>query len=139
MKYYLEIESDHEWIEQTGGCNGPYSGYNHDAYVNHRFKLTKDKVQYPDQTIETDLKNPYIVVVVYGDGGTFGRTDGHTQYVGCFGKKTAEKVCELIDNSKYDELKKIVGENFYPYWDGYFASFEKVVMVGVSSKSKWEV
>jgi len=148
MIFYIQCEYEtHVGDRQDDGDGSPYSGFDHEVMDNHRFTISKVKPDYPDQTYTTELDKAYVVAVIYGDGGTFGRTDGYVQYLGPFSKEKAEEVMSLIDSTKdkiwhtkeqtkfkenTDRLKSLMKEYnkyFYANWTGYFASFEGMYLL----------
>lgn len=68
----------------------------------------------------------FLVIVRYGDGGTFGRTLGYWQIFGA--TKDGDKARELsraIPNGDW-KSSSILSEYSYDVWSGYFSSFEGV-------------
>lgn len=129
-----------------------YSGFDHEEYYDHTFNISDKKMDYPDATFASVDTKSYVVAVIYGDGGTFGRTDGYIQYIGAFSKDKADKIAaqvlKVTNNryykynlehdkkaaDKYDndlrELKDLISDkNFYAQWLGYFSSFEKLFIL----------
>ena len=135
MKYYLGCEYDTTiGLDNDDGDGSDWSSYNHEVMENHQFTLSKEKVDYPEMSFDTDIEKPYIVAVIYSDGGTFGRTDGYVQYFGPFEKSFAEQLASTISGSSDDinkqkELKKLLGKDSYFAWTGYFASLQDVVLI----------
>lgn len=144
----------HEYTAEQGpshdeGDGSEWSGFEHTVYTNHSFTVSETKPDYPDQTFNTSLDKGYIIAVIYGDGGTFGRTDGFVQYFGVFCKEKAIEIIELINKvqyePKYDKAKeKVFEENIkklksilsmtkedyiYFNWLGYFGSFEGMYLL----------
>lgn len=120
------------------GDGSAYSGFSHEVYVDHEFQISDKKMNYPDQTYTTDLETAYILAILYGDGGTFGRTDGYIAYYGPFSSfEEAEKVFKRIKeldgngytyhlgrkarDKKREELQAEIG---YCPWMSYFGSYE---------------
>lgn len=80
--------------------DGPYSGYRHDVRSGHKFTLFRKPEDYKDnyyfyeldkfdnwEEVETtedlELGSKAIAVIqLYGDGGTFERTDGYVDFIG---------------------------------------------------------
>lgn len=145
MKYYLSVEMDYEVYEDDFDGDD-YTGFNHDGYVNHFFMLSKE--EYGDgtliQTFETKLDNPHFVVIIYSDGGTFGRTDGYVQALppvdqdhAYLIKKIVEEVSSNYENkeqvnSKVLALLKECGHDrrdFNLSINSYFARLQEVVIL----------
>lgn len=147
-KYYIKCEC-HEitGYKQEDGDGSRYSGFSHTVCTDHKFSVYKKPIDYPEATIETDVEDPHFVAVIYGDGGTFGRTDGYVQILNKgFTEEEAEKVCQLVKKSAkkdsymernnkepkeaYKELEKLINDkNFYASWIGYFSSLEKCCII----------
>lgn len=130
-----------------------YSGFSHEVYYNHRFRVfeSNNKPVYPDECYICDIDPSYIVAVIYGDGGTFGRTDGYVQYIGAFSLEKARNIITLINQVKHepryygdkekakefnknkkDLYKLINNSSFYAQWLGYFSSFEGMYLLGTN-------
>ncbi len=139
MTFYIKCDYKIRRGDQhDDGDGSDYSGFDHEEFYDHTFHISDKKMNYPDATFSSIADKSYVVAVIYGDGGTFGRTDGYVQYIGPFLKEKAYKIAELInfcayDNKstqKYTELKNLINDkNFYASWMGYFASFEKVLVL----------
>ena len=86
-------------------------------------------------------KRVYVMVVRYGDGDTFGHSDGNWQVIGAFDnekevyaiKKAIERSGELDKEDSYDTAYDCVtaafkpsGISVHPAWIGYFNSLESV-------------
>lgn len=133
MKYYIECKYD-TVTYQDDFNRDDWSGFDHDAMINHKFKVWKKPISYPDETLETDLEDPHFVIVIYGDGGTFGHTDGYTQYLPPMTSEQAHKVAEIIKDGPKDiveALKEVIElpKYWYPRWQGYFSNLEQVLIL----------
>jgi hypothetical protein len=143
MTFYVKCHyKTRQGSNHDEGDGTDYSGFSHEEHYDHRFEISDKKMDYPDGTFGSVGDKSYVIAVIYGDGGTFGRTDGYVQYIGPFCEEKADKIAALILKSKsepryapkaeseafdlnYAELHKLIGgERFYAQWLGYFSSFE---------------
>ncbi len=146
MIYYITCKYDTiTGSSQDDGDGSRYSGFDHEVHTNHRFEIHETKPDYPDKTFSTSLDKAYFIAVIYGDGGTFGRTDGYVQYIGPFCKEKADTVIQLVNkvqreprscfnrdeafNENKKSLEEICGDSFYAEWLGYFSSFEGMYLL----------
>lgn len=149
--YYITCEYDTViGPDNDEGDGSQYSGFSHEVRENHKFSVFNEdyKPNYLDKRYTTDLDPGFIIAVIYGDGGTFGRIDGYVQYIGLFSLEKATKIIELIKKIKtepryygrnnymneFDYIKNelvmlINDRNFYPEWLGYFSSFEGMYII----------
>lgn len=147
MTFYIKCDYKVRRGHHHDDGNGTkYSGFDHEEYYDHTFNISDKKMDYPDATFDSVDTKSYVVAVIYGDGGTFGRTDGYVQYIGTFSKDKADKIAaqilKVIDTPYYNkdalsifnndlqELKNLINDkNFYAQWLGYFSSFEKLFIL----------
>lgn len=104
MKYYVYCESDYE-VYRDDFDPEEYSGFNHDGSTNHRFTVSnkQDNNQSLLKTFEADIDNPHFVVIIYSDGGTFGRTDGLVQILPPVNEQDAILIKETIEKLGADK------------------------------------
>lgn len=80
-------------------------------------------------TADADLKRGdtvHLVIVRYGDGGTFGMTYGYWKIMAAYTNyEDAVKLCKEIPSGEWKELPGL-GPSAYACWEGYFSSFDGV-------------
>lgn len=134
-KYYLWLDYDEDRSESGDSDHGdgtPYSGYSR-HYIQwnlngvHRKedsieKFFKDSKEVSEETFNSE--KVWVVVVRYGDGGTFGHTDGYWDIplITSSRNEAIEKV-EFIKQTVKGQVKK---PDEYYTWNGYFANLEDV-------------
>ena len=148
MTFYVKCNySTRQGSSHDEGDGSDYSGFSHEEHYDHWFDISEKKMDYPDQTFSSLGDKSYVLAVIYGDGGTFGRTDGYVQYIGPFCKEKADQVASLVlrlqfepkyckkdvtnkFDQDYKELVKLVGNaRFHADWLGYFSSFEGMFLL----------
>lgn len=147
MTFYVKCNyRTRQGDQHDEGDGSDYSGFGHEEHYDHWFDISEKKMDRLDAEFSSVGDKSYVLAVIYGDGGTFGRTDGYVQYIGPFCKEKADKVATLILKLKseprcspmaesktfdlnYAELCKLVGERFYAEWLGYFSSFEGMFLL----------
>lgn len=129
MKYYIKCDSypvtyrepdpDDEWDYGEYGQEG------------HSFTVSTETDDWPDQTFETDIEQPYFIAVIYSTGCTFGTTYGEVQYLGPFTKEQGERFHAQLEDSNGANYEGLEGDNkyFYPYWIGYFEDYQESVLL----------
>jgi len=130
MKYYIECDSYYACYREADPDNWDNG---EDGYSGHTFRVSTNKVKYPDETFETELPNQAIIAVIYSDGNTFGRTDGLVGYVGPFelekAKELAEYLANDLDNHEVYDMIREEYPNFIPSWGGFFAHIQDAIIV----------
>lgn len=150
MTFYVKCNyNTRQGRDHDEGDGTEYSGFSHEEHYDHWFDISEKKMNYPDGTFESVGDKSYVIAVIYGDGGTFGRTDGYVQYIGPFCKEKADQIASLIlrlkrepsyyekastaikkFDSDYAEFLTLVGDaRFYAQWLGYFSSFEGMFLL----------
>lgn len=125
---YIYVSYEEECVEvyeDTQGCDGPYSGYRHDAYDYKLLNAYADKppIRFGPYWDSVELVGAeqvpdtvYVLYVRYGTGHTFGRSDGRGHIVKAYASLAeAEKNRKLIENDEWDS---------YAPWKGYFESYQ---------------
>lgn len=148
MTFYVKCNyNTRQGSDHDEGDGSDYSGFSHEEHYDHWFDISEKKMDYPDGTFSSVGDKSYVLAVIYGDGGTFGRTDGYVQYIGPFCKEKADQVASLILKLKseprfatkaesktfdlnYVDLCKLISDvRFGANWLGYFSSFEGMFLL----------
>lgn len=133
VNYRVSCESDYEVVRDRDDNDEWDNG--EDGYFNHQFSVYKEGDinfrEANDFSFESDLPNPKILVVIYGDGCTFGHTDGYVMYYGPFTESEAIELAALINKDLTEQLRKryaeITGNEYMSTpWTGYFANLQEV-------------
>jgi hypothetical protein len=123
------------WIE----CHSTYSvdrepddDYNgSESYSDHKFFVSKKKIDYPDKTVEAD-PGSVVLAIIYNDGNTYGYTNGLVQYLGPVTPAQADKIELMIYRGKplYDYWNEICpGQYISCSWCGHFASLDRIEQI----------
>ena len=136
VNYRVRCESDYKIVRERDDEDEWDAG--EDGYFNHQFLVYKEGDlgfhQANDFSFESGLPDPKILVVIYGDGCTFGYTGGYVAYYGPFTANEATELALLIEDGKIKEYRKryiaITGGSYASTpWTGYFANLEKVEII----------
>lgn len=118
MIFYVTCESDY------ASDDGDGNDYN----TGHKFFVSKTKVPYPDQTYDTE-PGKVIVIVIYGDGCTYGYTTGLVKYLGPFTPDQANIVELAIlkdDDGLSEKIGSLIPEKYFSApWHGHFGILEE--------------
>ena len=131
MKYWIECDYHEEVGCDNREFESKWDGFSHTVRTGHTFKVYNKKIDYPDYSFDTDIEDPHVVIVLYYDGGTFGRTEGYVQYLPPSTKEESEQYAKMILN------KKPLNMGFYEYWYGYFSGLQKVGILRMDGYIKW--
>lgn len=151
-KLYISYDARREAIEDTRGCDGPYTGHcetETDLTVNY---LCKESVETFGSDIEVtdevfNLQKAYFVVVRYSTGDTFSRNRGEYSFIAVFPsfkeanilKKEIEMWAEGYEDNKHGKYSFAPSIKNPAYekelncpWHGYFESLDHVEIHALS-------
>lgn len=123
MKIYLDYTQSYETIEDTYGDDGPYTGFKEESITTEFLGLykTQPKEKFFYESLEIydeellNCEKLFAAIVIYSDGGTFGKTNGYWKILGL--ERTEEKAQSLLDLTLQNKSER------YP-WNNYFASLQ---------------
>lgn len=146
MAVVVSIENNHV---STGYSDhpfddGPYSGYSHEVrhYGGCEVRYVENdnygSFGYHSQKFDVDAKPGdivFVIIAIYSDGGTFGRTDGYTEVL--YVTKDIEKAIQLkkllekdaVENRNFSFNGNQIdfdGQSIYTgTWKGYFSGLDR--------------